>query len=248
MQTPYTFDPVEATIDTVHDAIFNHDATCHQIVSAFLARIHVVNPKINALICLNPDALSDANTLDDARQRGDEPGPLFGVPVILKDNFNTSSMKSTGGCLALRDLQPTADAPLVSALKRAGAIVLGKANLHEMALEGLSVSSYGGQTINPYDYTRTPGGSSGGSGAAVAASLCVFATGTDTMNSLRSPASANRSNPDSPNVSNMSLIYILACSLVDLLVDSSVAMVSYQSLIRRYVEVYILKSSSMNKI
>lgn len=199
MQSSYAFDPVEATIDTIHDAIFNHGTTCEQIVRAYLSRIHT--SEINALICLNPTALEDAATLDGTLQQ--EIGPrtksLFGVPVILKDNFNTSfGMKTTGGCLALKDLQAKADAPLVSALKRAGAIVLGKANLHEMALEGLSVSSLGGQTLNPYDHTRTPGGSSGGSGAAVAASLCVFATGTDTVNSLRSPASANRLELDKP--------------------------------------------------
>jgi len=216
MQASYTFDPVEATIDTIHDAIFNHGTTCHQIVSAFLTRIHVVNPKINALICLNPNALFDANALDDVRGRGDKPGPLFGVPVILKDNFNASEMNTTGGCLALKNLQPQFDADVVAALKGAGAIVLGKANLHEMALEGLSVSSLGGQTLNPYDLTRTPGGSSGGSGAAVAASLCVFATGTDTVNSLRSPASANRF-ANMPKLLINLLTRRLACSRVDLL-------------------------------
>ncbi|TVY42847.1 Glutamyl-tRNA(Gln) amidotransferase subunit A, partial [Lachnellula subtilissima] len=87
--------------------------------------------------------------------------------------------------------QPTKDAPAVAALKAAGAIILGKTNLHELALEGLSVSSLGGQSINPYDHTRTPGGSSGGTGAAIATSFAVFGTGTDTVNSLRSPASAN---------------------------------------------------------
>lgn len=100
-------------------------------------------------------------------------------------------MPTTGGNLDLADSRPSVDAPAVTALKDAGAIVLGKANLHELALEGLSVSSLGGQTINPYDSTRTPGGSSGGSGAAVAASFSVFSTGSDTVNSLRSPASAN---------------------------------------------------------
>jgi Asp-tRNA(Asn)/Glu-tRNA(Gln) amidotransferase A subunit family amidase len=100
-------------------------------------------------------------------------------------------MNTTGGCLALKDSTPTEDAPTTAALRRAGAIILGKTNLHELALEGLSVSSYGGQTINPYDHSRTPGGSSGGAGAAIAASFAVFGTGTDTVNSLRSPASAN---------------------------------------------------------
>jgi len=100
-------------------------------------------------------------------------------------------MPSTGGCGALNASIPTKDGPAVTAFRQAGAVILGKSNLHELALEGLSVSSYGGQTINPYDFTRTPGGSSGGTGAAVAASFAVFGTGTDTVNSLRSPASAN---------------------------------------------------------
>lgn len=100
-------------------------------------------------------------------------------------------MKTTGGCLNLAESQPTTDGSVVSALKRAGAIILGKTNMHELALEGLSVSSLGGQTISPYDFTRTPGGSSGGTGAAIAASFSTLGTGTDTVNSLRSPASAN---------------------------------------------------------
>ncbi|KAK4981091.1 hypothetical protein LTR28_006528, partial [Elasticomyces elasticus] len=107
------------------------------------------------------------------------------------DNYDTKDIPTTGGNLDLAQSQPTEDAPAVTALKNAGAIILGKSNLHELALEGISVSSLGGQTINPYDFSRTPGGSSGGSGAAVAASFSVFATGTDTVNSLRSPASAN---------------------------------------------------------
>lgn len=88
-------------------------------------------------------------------------------------------MPATGGCLDLVSNQPTQDAAAVVALKAAGAIILGKTNLHELALEGLTVSSLGGQTINPYDLTRTPGGSSGGTGAAIAASFAVFGTGED---------------------------------------------------------------------
>ncbi|KAL8864930.1 MAG: hypothetical protein Q9174_007159 [Haloplaca sp. 1 TL-2023] len=118
-------------------------------------------------------------------------GALFCIPILLKDNYDTADLKTTGGSLALADSQPTVDAPVVTAFKQAGAIILGKANLHELALEGLSVSSLGGQTRNPYDLTRTPGGSSGGTGAAIAASFAVFGTGTDTVNSLRNPASAN---------------------------------------------------------
>jgi len=192
MQPTLDFDPFEATIHTVREAICSRKVTCRQITEAFLARIVAINPIINAVICLNPKVLEEADAIDDALADGHNPGALVGVPVLLKDNFNTINMKTTGGCRALKDLQASDDAKVVKLLKNAGAVILGKANMHEMALEGLSVSSLGGQTLNPYDLTRTPGGSSGGSGAAVAASLCVFATGTDTVNSLRSPASANR--------------------------------------------------------
>ncbi|KAF7184986.1 Glutamyl-tRNA(Gln) amidotransferase subunit A [Pseudocercospora fuligena] len=114
--------------------------------------------------------------------------------------------------LSLAHSQPTVDAPSVIALKKAGAIILGKANLHELALEGISVSSLGGQTINPYDYTRTPGGSSGGSAAAVAASFAVFATGSDTVNSLRSPASPNSLFSCRPTKGLISRTGIIPCS------------------------------------
>lgn len=191
MPSEHVFDPVEATTEDIRDAVLSGRATCRQIVQSFLARIADVNPLINAVICLNPKVLEEADAVDAALSREKPSGALLGVPIMLKDNFDAVNMKTTGGCLALKDLQPTQDAKVVKALKDAGAIILGKVNMHEMALEGLTVSSLGGQTLNPYDLTRTPGGSSGGSGAAVAASLCVAATGTDTMNSLRSPASAN---------------------------------------------------------
>jgi Asp-tRNA(Asn)/Glu-tRNA(Gln) amidotransferase A subunit family amidase len=102
---------------------------------------------------------------------------LFCIPVLLKDNYDSVEMPTTSGCLDLSDNKPTGDAAAVAALKNAGAIILGKTNLHELALEGLTVSSLGGQTINPYDFTRTPGGSSGGTGAAIASSFGVFGTG-----------------------------------------------------------------------
>lgn len=185
------FDAREATVDSVHHAIYSGLSTCREVVSAFITRIETYNNLTNAVITLNPNALSTADSLDDALKAGNATGPLFCVPVLLKDNYDTSEMPTTGGAIALKDSQPTEDAPSVVALKKAGAIILGKANLHELALEGISVSSLGGQTINPYDSTRTPGGSSGGTGAAIASSFAVFGTGTDTVNSLRSPASAN---------------------------------------------------------
>ncbi|KKY17048.1 putative amidase [Diplodia seriata] len=185
------FDSREATIATVHHALYTGLSSCREVVSSFLTRIETHNPKINAIIALNPAALATADALDEALAQGNATGPLFCVPVLLKDNFDFAGLPTTGGNLDLASLRPAASASTVAALQRAGAVVLGKANLHELALEGLSVSSLGGQTRNPYDASRTPGGSSGGSGAAVAAGFAVLATGTDTVNSLRSPASAN---------------------------------------------------------
>lgn len=185
------FDPREATISSVHDALFSGSATCRSVTLSFVARIAALNPTLNAIISLNRNVLDDADALDAALLVGNTTGALFCVPVLLKDNFDAVGMATTAGCLALAENRPSEDAPTVAALRREGAVILGKANMHELALEGLSVSSLGGQTLNPYDLSRTPGGSSGGSGAAVAASLAVLATGTDTMNSLRSPASAN---------------------------------------------------------
>lgn len=185
------FDAREATVESVHAALFTGSTTCRDVVSSFLNRIEALNHHVNAIVALNPDALNDADALDGQLLRGNASSALFCILILLKDNNNTANMPTTGGCIGLKDSRPSRDAPSVVALKAAGAVILGKANLHELALEGLSVSSYGGQTINPYDSSRTPGGSSGGSAAAVAASFSVFATGTDTVNSLRSPASAN---------------------------------------------------------
>lgn len=185
------FDAREATVESVHNALFSSLTTCRAVVSAFIARVEEFNPVVNAVITLNPDALSVADDMDLQLATGNATAPLFCIPIMLKDSYDAVGMNTTGGCLGLAGSRPTADSPTVAAFKNAGAIILGKTNLHEIALEGLSVSSLGGQTVNPYDHTRTPGGSSGGSGAAVGASLAVFATGTDTVNSLRNPASAN---------------------------------------------------------
>lgn len=186
------FDPREATIASTHHSLYTGLTSCRTIVSSFLSRIEAFNNHTNAVITLDPHALSIASEYDALlTSNNGTTGPLFCIPILLKDNYDTTSVPTTGGNLDLAHSQPTIDAPAVTALKKAGAIILGKSNLHELALEGLTVSSLGGQTINPYDYNRTPGGSSGGTGAAVAASFSVFGTGSDTVNSLRSPASAN---------------------------------------------------------
>lgn len=186
------FDPREATIASTHHDLYTGLVTCREVVESFLARVEAFNNHTNAILALNPNALRDADECDKALDsKNGTTGALFGIPILLKDNFDTSFMPTTGANIDMAFSQPTVDAPSVAALKKAGAIILGKTNLHELALEGISVSSLGGQTINPYDSTRTPGGSSGGTGAAIAASFAVWGTGTDTVNSLRSPASAN---------------------------------------------------------
>jgi Asp-tRNA(Asn)/Glu-tRNA(Gln) amidotransferase A subunit family amidase len=118
-------------------------------------------------------------------------GPLHGIPVLLKDNVDTADMPTTAGSLSLKGYVPLADAQIVKKLRDAGAIILAKMNLHELAVWGETISSLGGQTLNPYDLTRTPGGSSGGTGAGLAAEFGTLGIGTDTINSIRSPASAN---------------------------------------------------------
>lgn len=192
MSAATAFDPREATIASTHHDLYTGLVTCREVVESFLARIEALNNHTNAILALNPYALSDADACDKALASNNATfGPLFGIPILLKDNFDTSFMPTTGANADMAKSQPTIDAPAVKAFKKAGAIILGKTNLHELALEGISVSSLGGQTINPYDSTRTPGGSSGGTGAAIAASFAVWGTGSDTVNSLRSPASAN---------------------------------------------------------
>lgn len=186
------FDPREATIASTHHDLYTGLVTCREVVESFLGRIEALNNHTNAILALNPYALNDADACDKALASNNATfGPLFGIPILLKDNFDTAFMPTTGANTDMARSRPTVDAPAVKAFKQAGAIILGKTNLHELALEGISVSSLGGQTINPYDSTRTPGGSSGGTGAAIAASFAVWGTGTDTVNSLRSPASAN---------------------------------------------------------
>jgi Asp-tRNA(Asn)/Glu-tRNA(Gln) amidotransferase A subunit family amidase len=188
------FQVEEATIAGIHEAFKDKSLTCRQLVQTYLERINAYDhkgPALNSILTLNPKALAEADERDAQYPRIGLTGPLHCIPLVLKDNYNTADMPTTGGSAALKGAQPQADAFVVAKLRRAGAIILGKSNMHEFALSGTTVSSLGGQTLNPYDLTRTPGGSSGGTGAAVAANLAVAGTGSDTVNSIRSPASAN---------------------------------------------------------
>jgi Asp-tRNA(Asn)/Glu-tRNA(Gln) amidotransferase A subunit family amidase len=183
----------ELTVAKLQKALAGGQVSCREIVQAHLARIAAYDdegPRLNAILTLSPTSLARADELDAAFAKSGPVGPLHCVPVILKDNFNTKDLPTTLGSAALEGMQPTKDAFVVDKLRQAGAVIIGKANLHEFAASGTTASSLGGQTLNPYDLTRTPGGSSGGTGAAVAASFVVLGTGSDTVNSIRSPASA----------------------------------------------------------
>src|SRR5262245_6150672 len=192
-QTPFHLQ--EATIAGIHRAFTTRQLTCVQLIKLYLDRIEAYNlsgPALHAIITVNPKALETAAAMD--RQYAANPsavGSLHCVPIVLKDNFNTKDMPTTGGNVSMKTSQPAADAFTVAKLRRAGTLIIGKANLQEFARGGMSISSLGGQVLNPYDLTRTPGGSSGGTGAAVAANLALAGTGSDTGQSIRSPASAN---------------------------------------------------------
>lgn len=189
------FNIMETTIAKIHEAILNKTLTCVELIDLFLDRIKKYDQEgyhLNSIILINPEARLEAERLDqEFTQNGDSlTGPLHGIPVMLKDNFDTKDMQTTAGSMALKDYVPDEDAFVTKKLREAGAIILAKTNLHEFAIWGETISSYLGQTINPYDKTRTPGGSSGGTGASIAANFGVIGLGTDTINSVRSPAAS----------------------------------------------------------
>src|SRR6516162_3404131 len=195
-QTPNArrFVPEEATIGSIHAALAARTATCVQVIQSYLNCIEAYDhkgPALNSIITVNPRALDTAAEMDRLDPATVSRRPVHCIPVILKDNYDTADMPTTGGSLPLAELVPAADGFVVRRLRQAGAIVIAKANLMELAWSGTTVSSLGGQTRNPYDLTRTPGGSSGGTGAAIAASFGVIGTGSDTGQSIRSPSSAN---------------------------------------------------------
>jgi amidase len=188
-----SFHLMETSIADIHKAMQAGTLTCHDLVQQYLDRIHAYDqrgPVIDSMLYINPASLEQADDMDREFKRTRTLKPLSCVPIVLKDNFDTADMPTTAGALTLKGAQPEKDAFAVKRLREAGALILGKANLQEFASGGISVSSLGGQVKNPYDVTRTPGGSSGGTGAAVAANFAAAGTGSDTGGSIRSPASA----------------------------------------------------------
>ncbi|MBA3271551.1 MAG: amidase [Acidobacteria bacterium] len=189
-----TFDVTEKSIEELQQALAAKQVTSRQLVDLYLARIKAYDqsgPSLNAIVAVNPDARHAADALDAERASKGSRGPLHGIPLLVKDNYETLEMPTTAGSVALATFHPRRDAFMVRKLKDAGAIVLGKTAMHELAAGILTVGSGFGQTRNPYDLDRTPGGSSGGTGAAIAASFAAAGMGSDTCGSIRIPAANN---------------------------------------------------------
>ncbi len=160
-----------------------------ELVQAFIARIERLNPALNAFITVTAEqALQQAREAEAEIQRGHWRGPLHGMPLALKDLIDTAGIRTTAASAVFKDRIPGEDAEVVRRLKTAGAVLLGKLNMHEFAYGGTSVPSYYGPVRNPWNLARIAGGSSGGSAAAVAAGLCIAALGSDTAASIRQPA------------------------------------------------------------
>jgi len=195
-----TFELEEAGVADLQKRLQSGELTARSLAEKYLARIDENDkrgPQLNAVIELNPDALTIADSLDAERKTKGARGPLHGIPVLIKDNIGTADrMSTTAGSLALAGFTPDADAGVVRRLRDAGAVILGKTNLSEWANFRSSHSSSGwsgrgGQTRNPYALDRSPCGSSSGSGAAVSANFCAISVGTETDGSIVCPASAN---------------------------------------------------------
>jgi aspartyl-tRNA(Asn)/glutamyl-tRNA(Gln) amidotransferase subunit A len=165
--------------------IARRELSSTEITEAYLERIGLFDATLRAFITVDAEgALTAARAADNSNATG----PLHGVPVAIKDNIATAGLRTTGGSRVLADWVPTADAPVVANLKRAGAVILGKTNLHEFAYGGTCSNVEFGAVRNPWNTAHVPGGSSGGSGVAVAAGMCAAALGTDTAGSIRLPA------------------------------------------------------------
>lgn len=190
----------ELTISQLQQGYKEGKYTVKEIVQTYIDRINELDkngPHLNSVIVINPDASSIADSLDKEAGNGKQRGPLFGVPVILKDNIDThDQMATTAGATVLRNSFPSVDSYVAHKLREAGAVIIGKANLSEWAnfrakMSSSGWSGTGGQTKNPYVLDRNPCGSSSGSGVAVSANLCMFAIGTETNGSIVCPSNNN---------------------------------------------------------
>ena len=184
----------EATIADIHAALKSKELTCHQLVQSYIDRIEAYDkkgPALNAIIMINPNALATADALDARLTQSGAMGPLYCVPIIVKDNYDTTDMPTSAGSLSLKGSIPEHDAFIVRKLREAGAIMLAKSNMAEFAWSPFETvgSLLPGYTRNPYALDRVPAGSSGGTAAAIAANFGAVGLGTDTGNSIRGPSS-----------------------------------------------------------
>ena len=188
-----TVDVTSASIEELNRAFDAGTLTSELLVGLYLARIEAYDeagPKLNAVITLNPRAREKARALDAERRANGPRSPLHGIPIVLKDNIDTADLPTTAGSSLLAGSIPADDAFLVRKLREAGAIILAKLNMSEFASGG-AISSLGGPTRNPHDLVRSPSGSSGGTGASIAAAFAQVGLGTDTGGSIRGPSTAN---------------------------------------------------------
>ncbi len=173
----------------LHDRLQRRELTAAEVVEAALQQVDRLNGVINAVCTRNERALDDARALDARRRRGEEPGPLFGLPVGIKDVTPVAGLRTTFGSPLYRDHVPDEDALIVRRIRAAGGIILGKTNTPEFATGGNTFNDVFGRTCNPWDVTRSAGGSTGGGAAALATGMIALAEGTDLGGSLRIPAS-----------------------------------------------------------
>ena len=185
------FDPVEKSIDELQAALTQGATTSVELVETYTARMRQYDGALNAIAVVSPSAAADAASLDRERAEKGARGPLHGIPVIVKDNYETVGLPTTAGSAILAGFAPDQDADSVARLRAAGAIILAKSNMHEFAYGITSVGSGFGAVHNAYDVSRNPGGSSGGTGAAIAASFAAIGMGSDTCGSIRIPSAHN---------------------------------------------------------
>ena len=171
------------------EKLLSREISSVEIVKAHLDRIEKVDEEINAFISLNENAIKDAENIDNRLSNGEELGSIAGLPIALKDNIVTKNLRTTCGSKMLENFIPPYDAHVVDTIRQKGGIIIGKTNLDEFAMGGSTETSYFGNTKKPLDTNLVPGGSSGGSAAAIAANLAPLALGTDTGGSIRQPAS-----------------------------------------------------------
>ena len=199
MQAPQdeAFEPVEATIASIHDSILAGNATARSVIECYLARISAYDkkgPALGLVISVNPKALEEADALDAAfKETGALTGPMHAIPVLAKDNFDVAGLQTTGGSAAMLGWTPSQDATIIGKLRAAGAIILAKVTMSEWARGGVDNinTALPGFARNPFNTAYATGGSSGGTGGSVAASFGVVGLGSDTWGSIRNPSSNN---------------------------------------------------------